>query len=102
MSQFTILGIMGFSLRIHSFYEGEEEYHSHPRHFVSVGLVGSYREKLMSGFERIIKPGTFTFRKATDTHNVTPIKLPCITLALTTPVIRQWEKFNLKNSTYET
>ena len=94
MTQFTIVGILGFHLRIHSFIRGDgDSYHSHPRGFVSICLLGSYCEKLYPSGERLVRPGTITVKKPEDAHNVTPIKLPCITIAMTTPVLRKWTKF---------
>lgn len=94
MTQRTLLGILGWRLRLHFFHRGDEEgYHSHPRGFVSVCLVGSYREHLWPNSWRTVRPGTVTVRKPSDAHNVTPLKFPCITLAITTPVIAEWRKF---------
>ena len=93
MSQLTLFGIFGFHLRIHRFYRGDGElFHTHPRGFVSVCLVGSYHERLCPDGERLVKAGTVTIRKASDAHNVTPVKFPCVTLAITTPVINKWRK----------
>lgn len=94
MTQFTLVAVFGFHLRIHVFHRGDGElYHSHPRHFVSLGLCGEYVERFcFSSQERWVHFGVLTFRKATDRHNVTPVKFPCMTLALTTPVVRQWDK----------
>ena len=94
MTQFTIVAVLGFHLRIHIFHRGDGKlFHSHPRHFVSFGLCGEYHERLCSSDkERRVLFGTLTFRKATDKHNVTPVKFPCVTLAITSLVIRKWDK----------
>lgn len=95
MSQLTLIGILDFHLRIHRFYQGDgDSFHDHPRHFVSICIAGEYRERLINQSPRIVKVGTITLRKATDAHNVTPTKFPCTTIALTSPVVRQWGKFN--------
>jgi hypothetical protein len=94
MTQFTILGVLGFHLRIHWFSRGDgDSYHTHPRGFVSLCIRGSYHERLYPVGERIVRMGTITMRKPKDAHNVTPIKLPCVTLVVATPVLRQWSKF---------
>ena len=94
MIQFTILGILGFHFRIHSFLRGDgDNYHTHPRGFISFCIRGSYCENLYPSGKRIVRVGTFTIKKPSDAHNVTPIKLPCITLVVTTPIVRQWIKF---------
>jgi hypothetical protein len=96
MTQCTIICIVGFHLRLHFFHQGDGElFHCHPRHFVSIGICGEYLERLSTGEQRRVQFGTFTFRRATDKHNVTPTVLPCVTLALTTPVVRQWNKGGL-------
>lgn len=94
MSQFTILAIFGFHLRLHFFFRGDGEFfHSHTRSFISLCLLGGYRERFCPARkERIVKPGTITVRKASDLHNVEPFCFPCVTLAITTPNIRRWEK----------
>lgn len=95
MTQHTLLGLMGWHLRIHHFHLPDEEgFHDHPRHFASVCLRGSYSETFPNQVsERIVKKSDFTFRHAETAHNVRPVELPCSTLAITTPVIRQWHKF---------
>lgn len=94
MTQFTILGILGFHFRIHTFYKDDgDNYHTHPRGFVSLCIRGSYHERLYPFGERIVRLGTITMKRPSDAHNVTPIKFPFITLVLTTPVVRQWKKF---------
>lgn len=94
MTQLTLLGVAGWHLRLHLFHRGDGElYHSHPRGFISVCLRGAYREKLCEvPGDRLVQPGTITVRRATDRHNVEPVSFPCVTLAITTPVIRKWEK----------
>jgi hypothetical protein len=94
MTQFTLVAVLGFHLRIHIFHRADGElFHSHPRHFVSLGLCGEYVERLcLSDKERRVRFGTLTFRKATDKHNVTPVEFPCVTLVITSPVVREWDK----------
>jgi hypothetical protein len=97
MTQFTIIALFGFHIRLHFFHRGDGNlFHSHPRAFISVGLRGAYRERLClpqgATLVRIVRPGTITVRHATDVHNVEPLRFPCVTLAVTTPVLRQWEK----------
>jgi len=102
MTQFTLICVLGFHLRLHFLHRGDGElFHSHPRHFVSLGILGEYHEQLSTNEERRVRFGTITFRKATDRHNVTPVTLPCVTLALTTPVVRQWSKGKLDASMEE-
>lgn len=94
MIQFTLLGILGFHIRVHSFIRGDGvNYHTHPRGFISLCIRGSYWENLYPSGKRIVRVGTFTIKKPSDAHNVTPIKIPCLTLAVTTPVIKEWNKF---------
>lgn len=98
MTQLTILGLLGWHLRLHLFHRGDEEgYHTHPRGFISVCLFGAYREHLLPNTWRIVRPGTVTVRGPADAHNVEPIGLPCVTLAVTTPVIADWRKFRPKD-----
>lgn len=94
MTQLTLIAFLGFHLRFHFFHRGDGNFfHSHPRAFISLCLWGGYRERLCPAKkDRIVKPGTITVRKATDIHNVEPLRQPCITLAITTPVLRRWEK----------
>lgn len=93
MTQVNLIGLLGFAVRIHIFFRGDgDEFHSHPRGFVSVGLFGSYKERLYPDGERIVRPGVITVRRADEAHNVTPLKFPCVTLALVAPVTRKWEK----------
>lgn len=95
MSQLTVIGLFGVHLRVHQFFRGDgEAYHTHPRGFVSVCLMGSYLERLCPSGERLVRPGTLTLRRARDAHNVTPVQLPCVTLAITTPVISRWRKLD--------
>lgn len=93
MSQFTFIGILGFHFRLHRFYAGENKFHSHPRHFVSFCIAGKYKETMLNGKVREVKPGTLTIRKATDAHRVTPLCLPCWTIVVTSPVVNQWKTF---------
>lgn len=96
MTQVNVLGLLGFALRIHFFFRGDgDEFHSHPRGFVSVGLLGSYKERLYPDGERIVRPGVITVRRADEAHNVTSLKFPCVTLALVAPVTRKWEKIQV-------
>lgn len=100
MAQYTLVGVLGWHLRLHFFYRGDgDDFHSHPRHFLSICVSGAYQERLLgqSG-HRVVTCGTITMRKATDVHNVEPIAFPCITIAVTTPVIRQWEKITLSDT----
>lgn len=96
MSQFTIVGLFDHHLRLHFFYKGDGDlYHNHPRHFCSIGLCGLYIEKVKIGektTKRPVKIGTMTWRNAKYFHNVTPIKLPCCTLAFVSPVVQQYCK----------
>lgn len=94
MVQLTLVALLGFHLRIHIFYRGDQGvFHNHPRSFISLCLWKGYREKLLGKKkERIVRPWTITVRNAKDMHNVEPLGYPCITLALTTPVVGQWEK----------
>jgi hypothetical protein len=95
MTQLTLIGMLGFHLRLHFFHRGDGEmFHSHPRSFLSVCVSSAYRE-LVRGVpgQRVVTRGTITVRRATDVHNVEPFAFPCVTIAVTTPVIRQWEKF---------
>lgn len=93
MAQWTILQILGLSLRVHIFYRDDpEHFHSHPRGFASIGICGAYLEEMTNGRVRWVTPGTLTIRRARDAHRVSPVVLPCITVAITTPVIRQWER----------
>ena len=94
MTQFTIIAILGFHLRLHFFYRGDgEDFHSHTRAFISLCLIGGYRERFCPAQkERIVRRGTITVRNASDLHNVEPLDQPCVTIAVTTPNIRQWEK----------
>lgn len=98
MSQFTVLGLFGFHLRIHRFYLGDDDwFHTHPRAFASLCIQGSYQEQILDScgckHDRIVSPGTVTFRCARTAHNVQPLRLPCRTIAITTPVINKWRKF---------
>ena len=94
MSQLTLIGIHGFHLRIHEFFRGDgDTFHDHPRHFVSVCVSGEYLEKLIDYPSRQVRVGTITLRRATDAHNVTPVKFPCVTIAVTSPIVRQWRSF---------
>jgi hypothetical protein len=94
MSQFTLIGLLDFHLRVHQFFKGDgDNFHSHPRHFISVCIWGGYDERLPDRPDRQVRPGTITVRRATDIHNVEPVAFPCLTIALTSPVVRQWEKF---------
>lgn len=97
MTQHTLLGLIGWHVRIHHFHLPDEEgFHDHPRHFASICLRGIYAESFPTTEEiRIVKPGDLTIRKAETAHNVQPVELPCSTLAITTPVIRQWHKFKI-------
>lgn len=94
MIQFTIIAIFGFHLRLHFFYRGDGDFfHNHTRSFISIGLLGKYRETLCPSKKvRFVRSGTFTFREASTLHNVEPLSFPCVTLAITTPNIRGWEK----------
>ncbi len=94
MTQFTLIAVLGFHLRLHIFHCGDGDFfHSHTRSFASIGLCGAYRERLCaSGEERVVRPGTITLREASLLHNVEPFRFPCVTLAITTPNIRAWEK----------
>src|SRR5687768_1946746 len=75
MSQFTIVGILGFNLRLHFFYRDDGDfYHNHPRGFISLCLCGAYCEKLWPVGERIVKAGVVTVRRASQAHNVEPIQ----------------------------
>jgi hypothetical protein len=98
MTQHTLLGLIGWHVRIHHFHLPDEEgFHDHPRHFASICLRGSYAESFSATEEvRIVKPGDLTIRKAETAHNVQPVELPCSTLAVTTPVIRKWNKFKIQ------
>lgn len=99
MTQVNVIGLLGFAVRLHLFHRGDgDEFHSHPRSFISVGLRGSYRERLYPDGERIVRPGVITVRRAEDAHNVEPLSKPCITLALVAPVTRQWEKIRKEDS----
>lgn len=42
MLQLTVVGVLGCHLRLHRFYDGDEEhvFHTHPRHFVSLCVAG--------------------------------------------------------------
>lgn len=99
MTQLTLICFLGFHVRVHLFHRGDGEiFHDHPRHFVSLGIYGEYFERLSTGEERFVRFGVITVRRATDRHNVTPTKLPCMTLVFTTPVVRQWCKETLEIS----
>lgn len=92
MSQLTLVCLLGWHLRVHIFWSGDgDDYHSHPRAFVSVGLLGGYTERLSTGEIRFVSPGKLTVRKPSDVHNVQP-QGRCVTLALTSPVIASWSK----------
>ena len=99
MSYFVVFEVFGYQLRIHRFFSGDGDwYHSHPRSFVSICRSGSYKEKYLKNskiIEKKIKAGSVNFRNAKTAHNVTPIKFPCVTVAIVTPVIRELEKFKL-------
>ena len=93
MTQWTLIGILGWNVRVHVFHRGDSEgFHSHPRGFVSVGLLGAYVEELRNGEVRLVSRGVVTVRGPSDEHRVTPIRFPCVTLAITTPVIANWQK----------
>ncbi len=94
MSQLTLIAVLGFHFRLHFFHQGDKEgFHTHPRAFVSVCVRGAYRERLWTHGERLVKFGTVTVRRASTAHNVEPLRLPCVTVAFTSPVINRWRKF---------
>jgi adenylate kinase len=94
MTQLTLVELWGWTLRIHIFYaEDTESFHSHPRGFVSLCIMGSYTEYLYACAQaRSVRIGTITIRKANDIHRVVPRVFPCVTVALVTPVLRKWTR----------
>lgn len=97
MTQITLLGLLGFGLRLHVFYCADDgNFHDHPRAFISLVLRGSYRESFPDGSSRIARPGSVQIRSAECAHNVIPVTSPCVTVACVTPVIRQWRKWRVE------
>ncbi len=96
MSQLTVIRVFGWDVRLHYFHADDQSgLHSHPRGFVSLCLRGSYCETMEDASRRFVWPGILTCRPASHAHRVTPVVLPCITLAVTTPVVQHWERISL-------
>lgn len=64
--------------------------HDHPWHNTSIVLHGVLREVFENGGTRLLKPGSFTPRVATDAHRLEVVKGPVWTLFITGPVLREW------------
>lgn len=95
MTQFTIIEVFGWALRLHLFYAADSDgFHSHPRSFISVCLAGGYTEYVWGNpVPNSIKRGSIVVRSATDTHRVVPMQNSInITLAVASPVKNKWER----------
>jgi hypothetical protein len=97
------------NIYLHKFMRDDDDraLHDHPWWFVSVMLWGRYletRDQVIDGdvfvMERrrddVRRCGSIAFRRATDRHRVTLAKdidgkpIPCWTLVLTGPKVREW------------
>lgn len=94
MTQFTIIEVFGWALRLHVFYAADTDgFHSHPRSFLSLCIWGGYMEYFWGNpTPRKVGVGTITVRSATDTHRVAPLHSPTITIAIAAPVSRRWSR----------
>lgn len=87
-----------FNVYLHKFlrHDDDRALHDHPWWFLSVVLKGTYREVLRDGIESSWrKRFSFALRKPTYQHRVVLREdegkpLPCWTLVLTGPRIREW------------
>lgn len=102
MSQFTIVGFLGYHIRLHWFSKADTGwYHNHPRTFYTLCLCGSYCEQIWTKGERLVKLGTFSVITPERAHSVIPLQKPCITLVFATPVVckfRRWQNVNKKEN----
>jgi len=95
MTQFTIIEVFGWALRLHLFYAADTEgFHSHPRSFASVCLAGGYTEYLWGNpIPNRVTVGSVVVRSATDTHRVVPQEgKTTVTLAVVSPVKNKWQR----------
>lgn len=81
----------------HRFVRSDEPTpHSHPWHFLSIILRGSYFEELPGGHRDRRRRGHIALRRATHRHRVVlatgpdGVEQPCVSLIITGPWIRPW------------
>lgn len=79
------------SIRLHHWLHGDDarHHHSHPWHFITIVLLGSYVDRTATGEDRL-HIGSVRFRKAEHEHYVDLDSKSCWTLLLTGPRIRRW------------
>lgn len=80
-----------FNLFLHKFMRDDDDkaLHDHPWLFVSIVLLGGYREILQDGVV-IRRAGSICLRRAEHRHRVELLRVPTWTLVFTGPKIRTW------------
>lgn len=87
----SVLAIGGFSIRLHRFFAGYRDVHSHshPWWFATLVLRGGYVDHSDDGDDRL-RAGSFRLRRPQHTHRLTVGQGGCLTLVLTGPLVNNW------------
>lgn len=83
-------GENGKGLRLHHILKSDSlrDFHDHPYKFVSLILLGGYREHTLAGVKRF-RPGMINRKKAETLHAL-ELDKPAWTLVFTGPRCREW------------
>lgn len=81
----------GPSVYLHQVIRDDDDraLHDHRGHAVSIILSGTLRE-ILEGGERILEPGSITYREADMAHRLVVVDGPVWSLFITGPTLREW------------
>lgn len=86
-----VASALGCRLYLHRFTgdDWSEDFHDHPKRFISIGLWGSYLELTPTGERRFRAPWVRSF-PATHQHRILVRGGECWTLVLVLKTVREW------------